>query len=414
MPKQLSAVVLLVALALCAGSCDDAPGGVYERRVRGDTVFIRSIRPAFEDTVWMQPLQQYGVVEGPVELMFSRVEQIAIGPGGSVFVYDYQQGIKQFSSSGKFVRWVARAGQGPEEVGYIVGLTVNEAGEVAAYDQGNARIVIFGANGGARTFHAPTGVRPISREDVLQYAEDGALWVAVNPEVRDLGRYPRPLYARLTTSGEVDSLIALPLSISAPPCDTPTDRARFGGGIFDDKRDLFIPKPRWTLGPDGRLVVGCPATYAFEVHGLGDHRLAVEREWEAVALQPAARVYYSEQLGWPVPGRKPAYSRIIVDPIEKRFWVRPEVQPEAVARDPNVSRVTGQTHSWIPGSSGTFDVFDSEGVWLARVGIPRGLEYDGYSDQGGFRIRGDTVWARTRGEMNVEHVTKFLVKWPNP
>jgi hypothetical protein len=163
---------------------------------------------------------------------------------------------------------------------------------------------------------------------------------------------------------------------------------------------------------DGTLVIGCPGAYVFDVVSSDGTVIRVQRTWEPVKLSGDARTFYTQMMQWPVPSSKPAYSRLIVDPVAGRIWVRPEVHPDSIELTREVASAAGYAYSWIPGSSGVFDVFDSTGIWIASVRMPSELEYDGYSYQGSVRIRGDTIWARTRNEFKVEYVSKYLVNWP--
>ena len=68
------------------------------------------------------------MVEGPPEYLLGDVPMFTVGPDGSLFVADVDGDLRHYDKDGKYVRMIARQGQGPGEVRYVVGMDVSADG----------------------------------------------------------------------------------------------------------------------------------------------------------------------------------------------------------------------------------------------------------------------------------------------
>lgn len=74
---------------------------------------------------------QIGAVEGPEEFVFGRIVGVATDPAGNVYVLDEQvSNLRAYSSSGDFIKVVAREGDGPGEVRRPMGLNLGQDGRL--------------------------------------------------------------------------------------------------------------------------------------------------------------------------------------------------------------------------------------------------------------------------------------------
>jgi sugar lactone lactonase YvrE len=79
---------------------------------------------------------------------FNDIRGIAVVPDGHIFVLDFQaQELRLFDSTGKFVKLVARRGQGPGELGNANGLATGPGNRVWVNDPQNGRFSVYGSNG---------------------------------------------------------------------------------------------------------------------------------------------------------------------------------------------------------------------------------------------------------------------------
>jgi hypothetical protein len=211
--------------------------------------------------------------------------------------------------------------------------------------------------------------------------------------------HPLPVFLRLSTEGEVMDTIWTPADAAAD-CTTLSEAA-FGVGYWEDTRQPFVPKAIWALGRDGGCGVGCPATYSLDVHRPDGTVIRIRRPWTKIVLSDEARDWLPGQAGLPVvPRELPVYSRIIL-PGDGRVWVWPNQSFEKVP--------FGTTHRWAFPSTGSFDVFLEDGVWLATVRLPEGARFNGYPTEPDIHIRGDTIWAVSQDSLGVQAPVRYEV-----
>jgi len=413
---QASLFVLSILLLGC-GRAPVGEGGAVVMRL-GDTIHVHNLTPLYSDAAMLEPELRIGMMEGPDEYLFVSVNALAVGPGGEIYTGGVREegGIRQFSRSGDFERWVARSGPGPMEVGHVSALAVDQDGVLAARDRSTRLVKVLSPGGGVRTVRAPPDPERY-HEDALHFREDGSLWVGINPPYFTLEPvpYPRPIYARISEAGELVDTIFAPARLGER-C-LPGDN-RYASGVWQDKRDPWFPLGKWALGPDGTLALGCPADYTFDVIQEGQRVLRISREWTPVRTFPGEYEYWGsapQMYSWalqlpPFPERRPAYARIIL-PGDGRVWVWP-VHPSKKHEEPAHRVATsGRTHYWWPATQGAFDVFREDGRWLGSVQLPEGLHYSGYLPPH-VVIRGDTVWARVQDSLDVQYVVRYRVVWP--
>ncbi|MDZ7781299.1 MAG: hypothetical protein U5R14_15400 [Gemmatimonadota bacterium] len=170
-----------------------------------------------------------------------------------------------------------------------------------------------------------------------------------------------------------------------------------------------MPKVKWALGPRGTLVVGCPAEYTFDILSPDDEVLRVTRPYRSVAISDEEKDFLAAHAGiGSLPDEKPAYARLII-PGDGRIWVRPSFPSRRVPLPQETFDATGVSHTWVPSSAGSLDVFSSDGRWLAVVKLPQGIAYSGFPNEPSMVIRGDTIWAVARDSFDVEYVDRYEV-----
>ncbi|MCJ7628424.1 MAG: hypothetical protein MUO50_08565, partial [Longimicrobiales bacterium] len=239
------------------------------------------------------------------------------------------------------------------------------------------------------------------------------LWVKLNPLWPPPGgiTHPRPIYSRVQLFDKtlVDTIFT-PANASEG-CPTLTE-SPFMEGVWEDRRERWIPKTLWARSPDGTIALGCPATFQFSVTTPTGEVYRISRDWTPVPEAEKALEAYDRWTDLKnLPTELPAYAQIIL-PGDGRIWVAPTrpSQPEKVPQD--LAERFGFTERWFPGTEGTFDVFASDGHWVAVVRPPGGVEYSGFPTTTGVVIRGDTLWAVAKDSMDVSYLVRCEVVWP--
>ncbi|RPJ03173.1 MAG: 6-bladed beta-propeller, partial [Candidatus Aminicenantes bacterium] len=95
---------------------------------------------------------QIGALDGPAELTFAGIADIAVNNYGEIYIADRRLAeIRKFDKDGKYILTFGRKGQGPGEFQSIRVLSIDSNGEVIVYDDMLGRVSIFADTGELRT-----------------------------------------------------------------------------------------------------------------------------------------------------------------------------------------------------------------------------------------------------------------------
>ena len=417
---RVGVLSLLPPLGLACSPGMGADAG-FSRQVLGDTIFFHNTGPVFSKSATLEEKLRIGLVEGPEEYLFGVIRSLAVSAEGEFFVAGgSQDGIRQFRRDGTFKRWVARDGEGPDEVRALFAVAVGPGGRVAATDLRSRSIKVLHPNRETLTIPLPWGPWRY-QEDGLVFHSDGTLWVALPPPAGLQGpvQYPRAIFARISDDGELVDTIFAPDRLEEM-CPWLED-VRYRSGVWVDKREQYFPIAEWTLGPAGEMAIGCPDTYVFDVLRPGEPVLRVSRDWEPVQVSEGEKKAIADRVVLragllplpPLPDTRPAYARILL-PGDGRIWVWPVYPSREVLLPESQQNHAGTLTTWRVADNGAFDVFERDGRWLGKVQLNPEMEYTGYSnmDPDGVVIRGDTMWAVARDSLDVAYAVRYLVKWP--
>jgi len=373
-------------------ACADQRTGATDYQL-GDTLVVESMRPVIADTLELREVDRIGQFDGPPEYLFTNVYAFAAGFDGSLFVHDNDDGIRQFDPEGRYVRHLAGPGQGPREVGYLLGMDVDSAGHLAAVDLANARVSIFDVDGDDVTVFPRPNLRARYGDGSIRFDSDGTLWIGVHPATPSSGGIPHPRLAFLQYSVEGDLL----------------SEGEYRMGFWEDRREPFLPKTTWAIGPDGSFAIGCPEDYVLDVHQPDADIVRIHRSWDPLLMTDEARERMRRQSGLnPPPRRRPAYARIIL-PGDGRVWVWPNQPMEQIELSQEDAAAFGRTYAMRISTRGAFDVFTEEGRWLATVKMPDEAPFSGFPTEPSVLIRGDTIWALATDELDVQYVVRYEV-----
>lgn len=419
--STLASAICVFVLAGCSGR-DDAAGtsARVERETIGDTTVVRTVTgSAWGDTARLVEELRIGTLEGREELTFGRIGDIAVAPNGAIFVYDGQAvTIRQFDSTGAFVRRVGGKGQGPGEHQTILGMTVLRDGRLVAYDVQNSRINLYAADDSAGSWPLRTTSSPLYSDN--SFAADSAdglyLQMMVREEAGSAGARSRRAFFRVTPGDSTVDTLFVPTFPPAPPSVR------------------LHPRGQWAVHPHGYFVAGMNDRYSFDL-ARPEGVLRIQRTASAPEFDPDERTEWETELANADPdilsmevtrgkapvvtyGDKPTLAK--VKPVYKslaaaadgRIWVHLHTR----ARKTDAPAAGGERASPMPSGLPTlpgskpvpprrwlepaiYDVFEPDGRYLGPVAVPDGVTLH--------IMRGDRVWGVAKGESDEEYVVRY-------
>jgi hypothetical protein len=405
LPAVLAVLGVIPSSACVEGERPGSGSWRAEWDTIGDTVVVRTV----SGSVWGGPatLEEdltIGVLEGPEELMFGAISQMAVDAEGGIYVFDRQvPALRYFDASGRYVRTLGREGSGPGEYhNDCLGLAVRSDGRVLMRDPRNARINVYEPDGSpgdhwpvASGLFAPQAMATDTADQVYLKILTGA----IEPN--------RPWKIGLLHLGADGRLLD---TIPDPPIAGAPESG--GGGTFE-------PAKQWAWSPLGYMVVGVNSDYSFELRPPGRPVLRIERTVERVELAPEERAEWEARNDWirrtqgqylsaeipPVPARKPPYRGLYIGERGRiwvwRYTVAEKMSPAEV-REPDPNRPPPLT--WREPI--VFDVFEPDGTYLGEVHLPPRTN--------AMVFRGDTIWGVRRGELDEEYVVRLVVTREGP
>lgn len=415
-----SAVLVLTAMGVaCVGGGGHGSQDMWQAVVDtvGDTITVRTITGSvWGDTASLEPRVSIGMLEGPDEYLIGDPRAIAVDEGGVIYLLDRQVPVvRVYAADGTHIRDLGRKGGGPGEYENPDGMTILPDGRLLVRDPANARIVVFAPDGEyleqwwlrggfntSRRFYADTAgnsyALALLRNDV-----------AVTEWEFGLARYG--------PDGEIVDTIAAP----AWDYDTPEVVASREGSSSVNNVP-FSPQPVWTFSPLGYMVGGLSTDYRVDLFRAGQPVLRIEREWtpvpvkaeEAEERERRQTVQFRRDYGswsWngpPIPDTKPPFRNLFVS-AEGNVWVLISQEGRATmtldeAREEEQRTRMPPLRFQEPEA---YDVFAPDGSFLGHVRIP-----ETFRSRPEPIVRGDTVWAVSRGELDVPRIVRFEIVHP--
>jgi len=150
--------VAALALVLCTGSCGKQGAGWQGtiQVVNGVTV-VKNPAKGIWDLQGRPGLslieeRRIGALEGPAELAFAGISDVAVNGNGEIYVADRRLAeIRKFDKEGQHLLTFGRKGQGPGEFQSVRVLSIGRGGEVVVFDDMLGRVSVFTDDGELRT-----------------------------------------------------------------------------------------------------------------------------------------------------------------------------------------------------------------------------------------------------------------------
>lgn len=402
-----------------AAAC--SPGDARPSLEVVDSAGVRIVRNvAAGAAVPLEPDLIVGTVDGPEELQFHGVLDLAVRDDGAILVTDRSSTVRQFSAAGEHVRSFGRRGEGPGEFSWPSGLHVY-GDTIAVVDGQLDRITEFDSTG------ALIGTLPLSsrsRRISLVARVDGA-WIARSypmqwqyrpgQETRDTTRLvhltPRDLAAIDVVGAPAPRTVVEYESGSAWGI-------AYGDGGMTVARPLWQPSRGYAIDGSGNVYVSHGLPYRIEVYDADGFLWSViERDHQPVRVAGDLNARYWQKVdAWldttkasphemevsaaalrgradlPVHEHLPALGTLFVSSAGTLWAQRPDLVADPVAFEWTRERIAQDSY---------WDVYDHEGRFVATVQLPAAFRARAAADR--------SIYGVLRDDLDVQHVARFTL-----
>lgn len=336
---------------------------------------------------------RFGQMDGEEEYVFGSINYISVGSNDQIYVSDWQIPIiRMYDSEGKFLGNIGREGRGPGEYIRIMGLKPVHNDKLAVWDVGNQRISVYAENGVyERT--VPVNVT-LHASYVFETSVNDNFYVLTRTD-----RNPNlPNWVYGWEKYDSDGVLLDTLQVPPDKNEYPQSFVLF---TASGDANAFIEREMFALSPMGYLVTAQNTEYEITLHK-PDGEVRIQQDYEPVAVRDEEKNQWRNWIDYynvkhQVPDVKPPFKKIMTD-MQGRIWVWRYV--EAVYTEENIGPHYGPDSNWW--EPPTFDVFNSDGSFYARVELPFRAKF--------FEARNDHVWALVRGEFDELYVVRYRLE----
>ena len=316
-----------------------------------------------------------GASKGGDEYIFSRIGNLDVDKNGNIYAIDTSSAhIRVFDSNGQYLRAIGRKGQGPGEMqmpGFVQATSQNE---IAVFDFLTQRLVFFSPDGtylrqvsAARMRYPVLPIRLDSHGNIV------GLQVVAPPPIggKEIAKYDPDLEALFTIASEEPN----------------KDR---------EERRFVLAKPGLfcAVSPNDSIVWGNSSIYELHVLNPEGKRIrTIQKKHDRLAMTAAFKEKSEKELSELVargiklnfPDRFPAFMDVSVDDRDW-LWVR------------TYERVEGEEDFYY------FDIFDSEGKYLAKAPIRVNLNQKSV-------WKHNALYTIETGKEGYQMIKRFRVRW---
>lgn len=323
-----------------------------------------------------------GQAEGTDPRVFGRVNAVALGPEGRIFVAEgFTHQLRAFGPDGGHLWSSGREGEGPGEFRMISGIAPRPGGELWVMDPHNQRLTVLDTAGAVRADH-PWGTGSLSVTIPWIGAFDSAGRLYDQETIQDEAS---PSAKRVVVRALPDGEGGLAASDSLPLPDVTFEMYTYRQGNVTVRTSVpYSPSRLWDLAPDGDIWIAVTDEYRLHRVGWdGDTLRTVELRRPAPRLTDGERDSAAAEAGLRperLPDVKPAIRHFLVG-AEGRLWVLPE--PEA-----------GEPLTW--------DVFRPDGTYLGRARTELAFDVERVLPV----ARGEVLVGVVRSELGVPSVVR--------
>jgi hypothetical protein len=418
MARTIARSRLVYCLWLIFLACEGAGSGAGGLRISQDTIGDTIIVRTLAGSVWGEPRGlladlKIGELEGADPYAFGDIRSLAVGPDGSIYVYDAQaKQLRKYASDGTFVAVFGREGGGPGEYrNPDGGLAATADGRVWLRDPGNGRINIYSPDGTYLNEARVRGSFSTSRRLYSDTAGNVYSSLSLNPVFDPVDR--REALLRYDRAGSPRDTLAAP--VYEEPPSLVARRENDGSHLSSSRPVPFSPSANWAYSPLGYFVGGLPTDYAIDLYR-PEGVLRIGRAFESVTIDPREREDAERRAtaimrqidpdwrwnGPAIPDTKPPYRSFFIGE-DGRIWI--QLHQRGVEREHGETEAHGGSvpePRWYEPVA--FDIFEADGRYLGQVAGPRGLSL--YPTP---VARGDTLWAVLRDDLDVPYIERYRI-----
>lgn len=309
-PLRLS--LPLIGAMILSASCESPRSASYAGQRESREVALDS------GYLVLEQIASIGVLEGPPEYAFGRVEAVVRADAEHFFACDVAETqLRNYTLAGVFVKNVGRKGSGPGEYESCHALLTDRAGNIVINDVGNGRLVLFGADGGYKRSEPwpPSGT-------VAAFDTVGNVWSTEYRAGRGGDERSWNMVVVRDREGQrLDSLIAPSLRLA--PGDVFPSFGTDEGTLSPQTGDSI-----WSVLPRGGLAIARTDEYAVQVRTSDGSLLSLTRAVTPIEYSPEERKEWEAAISrirsakpFSLPDAKPIIRQLRGDD-SGRLWVR--------------------------------------------------------------------------------------------
>jgi len=340
---------------------------------------------------------QIGAVDGDPHYIFGDVRGIEAGRDGTIYVLDYQASeVRAFDAEGRYLRTVAREGEGPGEITEANGFVL--VGDSVLWIQDHGKMMMIGVSPAGKEFgRYPMPVRSYGYIWSGTVDDAGHVWRKWNHSDEPPVYPPKEGLSEGTSTAYMvsyDPVADVRDSVYLGEERYRTMISRNSQGGYTYWQIPFDARPITVVDAAGTIWRTGSASYrVVRLSGQGDTLLVIESETPAPTVTAADRSRYvetmverdpaarrvAEEITALMPETKPAIASLTADD-EGRLWIGRAVAEDA---DPE------------------YDVFDPDGTYRGTVQLRfRPAPYTP------IRVRQRRVYAIVRDSLDVPYVAR--------
>ncbi|MGD8727004.1 MAG: 6-bladed beta-propeller [Gemmatimonadales bacterium] len=420
--KRFCFIGMFTVATLTAG-CGGGPGGEAAGSWQavidtvGDTIVVRTVSGSvWGDTAYLEPELSIGMLEGPDEYLIGNPRALAVSEDGRIYVLDRQvMQVRVYGPDGTHLFDIGREGGGPGEFEGPDGMTMLPDGRLLVRDPGNARVAEFAPDGEYLGQFWLAGGFNTSRRFYADTAGNSYAMVLLDADASVFDwRFGLVRYDR---NGEVRD------TIPAPRWDY--ERPQVSASREGSTSINYVPftgQDWWTFSPLGYMVGGLSTDYRIDLFRVDAPVLRIERDWIPIAVKPEEAEERERRQtagfrrnfgswswnGPPIPDTKPPFRNVFTS-AEGNIWVVVSQEGRATMTVEEAREEERRTN--MPPlrfeEPAAFDVFTPDGRYLGHVRVPDALRPSPEPI-----VRGDSVWAVARDELDVPRIVRYRIVHP--
>jgi hypothetical protein len=427
MTVDLVKCVRLLPVLVFASSC--TPADPADTRLpyattfsmAGDTV-VASTTGDVPDSLVRHLIVDWRIQTDTASDIIGDIHSMAVTADGQVWVWDNTTpALWLVAANGAAMRRIGRRGSGPGEYRSVNDIAVARDGALVMWDDGNARLNIYNADGTHRTTAALTFTDccglPVTIDTLNR------IWLRTHP--RTIGGKEKPVdpavivkdeigYLRFDASGRLVDTVMAPTLTGAdlPVTALHITSTGFGGAT---RQVPYATYPRHAVSPLGHVVSVMSRPYAVHTRA-GGRPVRVTREFapppvhEEERAQQRANIEFTMRRvksdfrwnGPEIPHEKPPIDDVAVG-LDGRIWVQLSVPSEEFEPDPPSGPAEDRPPpiSFRPREN-RWDAFEADGRYLGRIAAPRAVSV--------YVRRGTQLWGVIRDENDVAAIVRMRIE----